>query len=148
MKENEEIVAKTFNLLRKASHVVFSDPFWGALETLGRFWVTFWSLWDILVTKSLPKVAQRLRKVFQKRANGSKAAQKGSKKTTWPAFLDKFDVFLNSSYFISYWLLFGSYWRLLAPIGSSWLLSPSICSCCLLLSPIASSLLLLSPFGS
>merc|ERR1711966_612159 len=56
--------------------------------------------------------------------------------------------FRQLSYFISYWLLFGSYCLLLVPIASSWLLLAPIGSYCLLLSPIASSLLLLSPIGS
>ena len=34
-RENEKIVEKTSNLSRKASHFVFSEPFWGALGPLG-----------------------------------------------------------------------------------------------------------------
>ena len=64
--ENEKIVKKSSNLLSKASHVVFSEPFWGALGPLGRFWDTFWSLWATLVTKSLPKVPRRLPKGSRK----------------------------------------------------------------------------------
>ena len=65
MKEKGEIVEKMSNFSRKAGRVVFSEPFWGALEPLDRFWTTFWSLWGILVTKSLPKVARRLPKGSQ-----------------------------------------------------------------------------------
>ena len=115
---------------------------------LCHFWEHFGSLRGTFGRLLVTKVAQRFQKVSQKRTNSFKARGKGSEKTKWFAFLNKINVFPKFSYFISYWLLFGSYWRLLAPIGSSWLLSPSICSCCLLLSPIASSLLLLSPIGS
>ena len=69
--QNKEIVEKTSNFSRKASHAVFSEPFWGALEPLDRFWTTFWSLWGTLVTKSLPKVARRLPK-------GAKSDPKGN----------------------------------------------------------------------
>jgi len=40
-KENKRIVEKTSNFLRKASHFVFSEPFWGAFEPLGHFWDTY-----------------------------------------------------------------------------------------------------------
>ena len=116
---------------------------------LAHFWEPFGSLRGTFGRLFVTKVPQRFQKVVQKRPNGSKAPQKGSKKTKRSAFLEKFDVFSTISLFsLLYWLLFGSYWRLLAPIGSSWLLLLSICSYCFLLSPIASSLFLLSPIGS
>ena len=43
-RENKKIGEKTSNFLRKASHFVFLEPFWGASEPLGRFWDTFRSL--------------------------------------------------------------------------------------------------------
>ena len=109
----------------------FREPLGSLRGTFGRLLVT--------------KVAQRLQKVSQKRPNGPKAPQKGSEKTIWLAFLNKFDVFSTTFLFS---LVLASIWLLLAPIGSSWLLLPSICSYCFRFSPIASSLLLLSPIGS
>ena len=91
----------------------------------------------------------------QKRPNGSKAPQKGSEKTTWLAFLKKFDVFSTISSFCivlaSIWLLLaliGSCWLLLAPLGSYCLLFAPIASYCLLLPPRCSYCLLLAPNGS
>ena len=46
----------------------------------------------------MTKVAQRLQKVSQKRSNGSKASQKGSKKTNWLAFVENFAVFSEIYY--------------------------------------------------
>ena len=109
------------------------------------FLVTFGSLRGTFGRLLVTKVPQRLPKVSQKRPNGSKAPQKGSEKTTWLAFLEKFDVF---STIFSFSLVLASIWLLLAPIGSSWLLLPSICSYCFRSSPIASSLLLLFPIAS
>ena len=57
----------------------------------------FGILWDTFGRHLVTKVAQRLPKVSQKLPNGSKAPQKGSEKTAWLAFLDKFDVFSTIS---------------------------------------------------
>ena len=120
------------HLLQKSSLFGHSrDPFGSLRGTFGRLLVT-------KVPQSLPKVSQKL-------PNGSKAPQKGSEKTTWLAFLEKFDVF---STLFSFSFVLASIWLLLAPIGSSWLLLPSICSYCFRSSPIASSLLLLFPIAS
>ena len=115
------------------------------MSFLAHFWEPFGSLRGTFGRLLVTKVAQRLQKVSQKRPNGSKAPQKGSEKTTWLAFLHKFDVF---STIFSFSLVLACIWLLLAPIGSSWLLLLSICSYCFRLSHIASSLLLLSPIGS
>ena len=116
----------------------FRDPFGSLPGTFGRLLVT--------------KVPQRFQKVSQKRPNGSKALQKGFEKTTWLAFLKKFDVFSTISSFslvlASIWLLFGSYCLLLAPLGSYCLLFAPIASYCLLLPPRCSYCLLLAPNGS
>jgi hypothetical protein len=119
----------------------FREPFESLRGTFGRLLVT--------------KVAQRLPKVSQKRFNGSKAPQKGSEKTTWLAFLKKFDVFSTISSFCivlaSIWLLLaliGSCWLLLAPIAFYLLLLPPIISYCLLAAPIVSYWLLMAPLGS
>ena len=61
--------------------------------------VTFGSLRGTFGRLLVTKVAQRFQKVSQKRPNGSKAPQKGSKKTTRPAFLEQFDVFSTISPF-------------------------------------------------
>ena len=119
----------------------FRDPFGSLPGTFGRLLVT--------------KVPQRLQKVVQKRSNGSKAPQKGSEKTTRPAFLEKFDIFSTISSFCfilaSIWLLLapiGSYWLLLAPIAFYLLLLLPIVSYCLLAALIVSYWLLLAPLAS
>ena len=112
---------------------------------LGHFWEPFGSLRGTFGRLFVTKMPQRFQKVSQKRPNGSKAPQKSSEKTTYRAFLHKFDVF--STIFL-FSLVLASIWLLLAPTGSSWLLLPSICAYCFRLSAIASSLLLLSPIGS
>ena len=67
----------------------------------------------------MTKVPQRFQKVSQKRPNGSKAPQKGCEKTTWLAFLKKFNVF---STIPSFCIVLASIWLLLVLIGSCWLL--------------------------
>ena len=120
----------------------------------GHFWEPFGSLRATFGRLLVTKVPQRHQKVSQKRPNGSKAPHKGSEKTIWPAFLDKFDVF--STIFLFYlvlasiWLLLapiGSYWLLLAPIGFYWLLLPPIVSYCLLAAPIVPYWLLMAPIA-
>ena len=115
------------------------------MHLFGHFREPFESLRDTFGRLSVTKVAQRLKKVSQKRPNGPKAPQKGSEKPKWLALRNKFDVVFT---IFSFSFVLASIWLLLAPIGSSWLLLPSICSYCFRLSPIASSLLLLSPIGS
>ena len=116
----------------------FWEPFGSLRATFGRLLVT--------------KVVQRLQKVSQTRPNGFKTPQKGSEKTTWLAFLKKFDVFSTISSFCivlaCIWLLFGFSWLLLAPLGSYCLLFAPIASYCLLLPPRCSYCLLLAPNGS
>jgi hypothetical protein len=122
---------------------------------LGHFWEPFGSLRGTFGRLFVPKVPQTLQKVVQKRPNGSKAPQKGSEKTTWLAFLKKFDVFSTISSFCivlaSIWLLLaliGSCWLLLAPIAFYLLLLLPIVSYCLLAAPIVSYWLLMAPLGS
>ena len=112
---------------------------------------TFATLWVVFETfsKSLPKVAARLPKGYQKdsqkRPNGSILGPEGN-------FLKVF----GSYWFLlapigSYWLLLGSigsYWLLMAPIGSYWLPLVPIGSYWLLLAPLGSSWLLFAPIGS
>ena len=121
----------------------------------GHFWEPFGSLRDTFGRLLVIKVAQRRQKVSQKRPNGSEAPQKGSGKTTWLAFLNKFDIFLTISSFsfvlASIWVLLaliGSYWLLLAPIAFYLLLLLPIVSYCLLAALIVSYWLLLAPLGS
>ena len=114
----------------------------------GHFWEPFGSLRDTFGRLLVTKVPQRFQKVSQKRPNGSKAPQKGYEKTTWLAFLKKFDVF---SIIPSLCIVLASIWLLLVLIGSCWILLAPIAFYLLLLPPIvsiASSLLLLSPIGS
>jgi hypothetical protein len=113
----------------------------------GHFWEPFGSFRDTFGRLLVTKVPQRLQKVFQKRPNGTKAPQKGSERTTWLAFLNKFAFF---STFSSFCIVLASIWLLLALIGSCWLLLALIAFYLLLLPlivSIASSLLLLSPIG-
>ena len=131
----------THNSKKNSLLAHFREPFGSLRATFGRLLVT--------------KVPQRLQKVSQKRPNGSKAPQKGSEKTTWLAFLKKFDVFSTISSFCivlaSIWLLLaliGSCWLLLAPIAFYLLLLPPIVSYCLLAAPIVSYWLLMAPLGS
>ena len=105
--------------------------------------------------RNTTKVVQRLQKVFQTRPNGFKTPQKSSEKTTWLAFLKKFDVFSTISSFCivlaSIWLLLaliGSCWLLLAPIAFYLLLLPPIVSYCFLAAPIVPYWLLMAPLGS
>ena len=65
----------------------------------GHFWDPFGSLRGSLVRLLVTKVAQRHQKVSQKRSNGSKAYQKGPKKTNWLAFVENFLSFLKFSGF-------------------------------------------------
>ena len=130
------------HMLQKSSLFGHSrDPFGSLRGTFGRLLVT--------------KVPQRLPKVSQKLPNGSKASQKGSEKTTWLAFLEKFDVFSTLSSFcivlasICFLLaLIGSCWLLLAPVAFYLLLLPPIVSYYLLAAPIVSYCLLMAPLGS
>ena len=102
----------------------------------------------LLVTK----VVQRLQKVSQTRPNGFKTPQKGSEKTKWLAFLEKFDVF--STIFVIFYRIgfyldpIGAYWLLLAPLGSYCFLFAPIACYCLLLPPRCSYCFLLAPTGS
>ena len=130
------------HMLQKGSLCgLFREPFGSLRGTFGRLLVT--------------KLPQRLQKVSQKRPNGSKAPQKGSQKTKWLAFLEKFDVFSTISSFsfvlASIWLLLapiGSYCLLLAPIAFYLLLLLPIVSYCLLAALIVSYWLLMAPLGS
>jgi len=122
---------------------------------LGHFWKPFGSLRATFGRLLVTKVPQRLQKVSQTRPNGFKTPQKGSEKTKWLAFLEKFDVFstIYSFSFVlaSIWLLLapiGSYWLLLAPIAFYLLLLLPIVSYCLLAALIVSYWLLMAPLGS
>ena len=78
--------------------------------------------------------------------------KKGPKRRNDLPFSISLTFFRRFSYFMSYWLLFGSYcllyWFLLPPLGSYWLLLAAIASYCLLLLPRCSYCLLLAPNGS
>ena len=76
---------------------------------------------------------------------------KGPKRRYDPPFSISLTFFLKFTYFISYWILFGSYcllyWFLLPPLGSYWLLLPPIVSYCLFAAPIVSYWLLMAPLA-
>ena len=109
---------------------LFREPFGSLRGTFGRLLVT--------------KLPQRLQKVVQKRPNGSKAFRKGSKKTKWFTFLEKFDVFFTIFVFS---FVLASIWLLLPPLGFDWLLLPPIVSYCLFAAPLVSYRLLMAPIA-
>ena len=116
---------------------MFLDPFGSLGATFGRLLVNFCNFLGVFL-ETPPKLAKSLLKVKPR------FPEKDAKGRNVVHFLTNLMYFAQFYDFIFYWLLFGSYWLLLAPIGSYWLLLVPIGSYWLLLTPIGSYWLLWS----